>query len=43
MKTLEKCFGVYVGWIHQRIMSPDYNLVYTGTKHMCADIYARLT
>ena len=41
MKTLEKCFGVNVGWIYQRIKSKDYNLYHTGTKHMCADIYTK--
>ena len=39
MKTLEKCFGVNVGWIYQRIKSKDYNLYHTGTKHMLSLIH----
>ena len=41
MKTLERCFGVSLGWIYQRIKTRDYNLIHTGTKSMCADIYTK--
>ncbi len=41
MKTLEHCFGVSLGWIYKRIRSKDYNLIHTGTKHMCTDIYTK--
>jgi hypothetical protein len=41
MRTLERCFGVRVGWIYQRVTSGDYNLIHTNTKHMCADIYTK--
>jgi hypothetical protein len=37
MKTLERCVGVSVWWIYQRVTSRDYNLIHTNTKHMCAD------
>ena len=41
MKTLERGHGVSVGWINERIVSGNYNLIHTRTKHMSADIYTK--
>ena len=41
MKTLERGFGINIGWNNERIMSGDYELIHTSTKHMIADIYTK--
>ena len=41
MKTLERGFGVQIGWICEKIASGDFNIIHTGTKHMSADIYTK--
>ena len=41
MKTLERGFGINIGWNNERILSGDYDLIHTSTKHMIADIYTK--
>ena len=41
MKTLERCFGVSVQYIHGRIESGDYVVVQTRSHDMQADIYTK--
>ena len=41
MKTLERGFGIDIGWNNARILSGDYELIHTSTKHMIADIYTK--
>ena len=41
MKTLERNFGVSIGWCHDRVESLDYVLIHTRTSHMAADIYTK--
>ena len=41
MKTLERGFGIDIGWNNERIISGDYELIHTSTKHMIADIYTK--
>ena len=41
MKTLERGFGIDIGWNNSRILSGDYELIHTSTKHMIADIYTK--
>ena len=41
MTTLERGHGVIVGWINERLMSGDYNLTHTRTRHMSGDLYIR--
>ena len=38
MKTLERSFGVSVGWINEQLEKGSYDLVHTSTNHMTADI-----
>ena len=41
MKTLERGFGVIIGWINEMINSGRYNLRHTGTDDMSADLYTK--
>ena len=41
MTTLERGHGVQIGWINERLVSGDYNLIHTRTQHMAADIYTK--
>ena len=41
MKTLERGFGVNIGWNHDRVESGDYVLVHTRSTCMSADIYTK--
>ena len=41
MKTLERNFGVTIGWNHDRVKSGDYILIHTRSSHMSADIYTK--
>lgn len=41
MKTLERGFGVSIGWINEKINSGMYNLIHTRTDDMSADIYTK--
>ena len=41
MQTLERGFGIDIGWNNARILSGDYELIHTSTKHMIADIYTK--
>ena len=41
MKTLERCFGVSVAKINERMRSGDYFMVHTRTHDMSADIYTK--
>ena len=41
MKTLERGFGIVIGWNHQRIESGDYILIHTRSSHQAADIYTK--
>ena len=40
-KTLERGFGVSLGWINEKITSGDYDLMSTSTLDMSADIYTK--
>ena len=41
MKTLERGFGVSIGWINERVSSGWYNLIHTRTRDMAADIQTK--
>ena len=41
MKELERAFGVYVSWNSARLSSGDYEIVYTRSHDMSADIYTK--
>jgi hypothetical protein len=41
MKTLERCFGISVTKINERMLSGDYIMVHTRSHDMSADIYTK--
>ena len=41
MKTLERIFGVEIGWIFERLEEHSYDLIHTRTDYMTADIYTK--
>ena len=41
MKTLERGFGVVIGWINEQIAKGFFNIIHTRTRHMSADIYTK--
>ena len=43
MKTLERNAGISVRWLHERILSGDYNIYHCRTIDMSADIYTKAT
>ncbi len=41
MTTLERGFGVSIAYIHDRVMSGEFNLIHTESRDMSADIYTK--
>lgn len=41
MKELERAFGVYVSWNSARLSSGDYEITYTRSHDMSADVYTK--